>query len=63
MAAPAPVKTTVPQNRWKPVKDSTCKAMCPECYVQGTIMGLEDDHTVWGCGKCGLHFALDWADA
>ncbi len=60
MAAPAPHKIAVPQNTWKPVVDTSCRVMCPECDIQGTVIGLEDDHTLWGCGKCGQQFSLDW---
>ncbi len=60
MANAAPARITIPQNTWKPVKDTTCHAMCPECYVQGTVLGVEDDATTWGCPKCGLSFSLEW---
>lgn len=60
MATAAPTRIALSQNTWRPVKDESCKVLCPECYVQGTVLGQEDDATVWGCGKCGLRFSIDW---
>ena len=59
MATATPARISIPQNRWKPVIDSTCKIMCPECYVETTSMGVIDDKSRWGCPMCGIIFGLE----
>lgn len=60
MSVAAPARISVPKNRPKLIKDTSCHMMCPECYVRGTVLALEDDATTWGCPKCGLQFAVEW---
>ena len=60
MSIAAPARISIPKDKWKPIKDETCLMMCPECYVRGTVLNLEDDYTTWGCPKCGITFSVDW---
>lgn len=62
MAAIAPSSISIPQNKFKPINDKTCKVLCPECYVVTTAMGLVDDGMRYGCPMCGLVFSLEWSN-
>lgn len=62
MAATAPQAIPFSQNtsKWRPVIDTSCRVMCPECYVQTTATGIENDGTRYGCPMCGLVFTVEW---
>ena len=59
MSVAAPARIPIPQNRWKRVIDSTCRIMCPECYVETSSLGVVDEGSRWGCPKCGLIFGVE----
>lgn len=64
MAAPAPISTSIPKIKTRLVNDETCRVMCPECYPkyesQATSLGVVDDGTRYGCGRCGIVFSIEW---
>lgn len=59
MATAAPSAIAIPKTGWKPLKDTSCQVMCPECYVN-TTPRTRDGKVQYGCPQCGLTFGLEY---